>query len=155
MIAAVTTGIDQAAKAVALGVLKPGVPIEVVDGAVALTLGFNPGLAFGILGHVDESWRWVVPLVSVGALAILARIAYTSLPRGGWCARIAIGLIFGGAVSNLVDRVRIGAVVDFIDVYWRVYHWPAFNTADFAITVGATMLAVTLMNGKPGASPSE
>jgi len=58
---------------------------------------------------------------------------------------VAIGFIFGGAVGNLIDRARFGAVVDFVDVYWRTWHWPAFNVADSAISVGVAMLALRLL----------
>jgi signal peptidase II len=59
-----------------------------------------------------------------------------------------VGLVFGGSIGNLIDRARHGAVVDFIDVYWRDFHWPAFNVADSAITVGVMLLALTLMRNE-------
>src|SRR5262249_21126715 len=67
------------------------------------------------------------------------------LPSGGWREQAAIGLIFGGAIGNLIDRTRFGAVVDFVDVYVRDWHWPAFNVADSAITVGVAALALARM----------
>jgi signal peptidase II len=73
------------------------------------------------------------------------------LPTGGPVDIAAIGLIFGGAVGNLIDRARFGAVVDFIDVYWRTWHWPAFNVADSAITVGVGLLALRLLSRQPSA----
>ena len=66
---------------------------------------------------------------------------------------IAIGLIFGGAVGNLIDRARFGAVVDFLDFYWRGYHWPAFNVADSAISVGVALLALRLLVAPPTPAP--
>jgi signal peptidase II len=62
---------------------------------------------------------------------------------------VSLGLIFGGAAGNLVDRVRFGAVVDFLDFYWRAYHWPAFNVADSAISVGVTLLALRMLVEAP------
>ena len=59
--------------------------------------------------------------------------------------RLALGLIFGGAVGNLIDRGRFGAVVDFLDFYWRQYHWPAFNVADSSISVGVALLALRIL----------
>ena len=112
---------------------------------LALRLGFNPGLAFGLLADLPSSWRWVVSLLSIGALVFFARLAYRIVPRGQWPARVGIGLVVGGAVGNLIDRARFGDAVDFIDVYWRVYHWPAFNIADSAITVGVILVAATLI----------
>ena len=96
----------------------------------------NPGLAFGVLAGVPPGWRWIVAVLSLAALAVLARVALRVLPAHGWPGLLAVGLIFGGAVGNLIDRLRRGAVVDFIDVHWQGYHWPAFNVADSAITVG-------------------
>ena len=70
----------------------------------------------------------------------LATIATRLLPEGGRVAAVAIGMIFGGAAGNLIDRARFGAVVDFLDFYWRGWHWPAFNVADSFITVGVVVL---------------
>lgn len=145
VVPAVVIVVDQTTKALALRHLASGVSLHLIDGVVALRLGLNPGLAFGLLGELDASWRWVVSLLSIGALIFLARVAYRTVPTGGWVARIGVGLVFGGAVGNLIDRARLGAVVDFIDVYWQTYHWPAFNTADSAITLGVLLIAATLM----------
>lgn len=131
---------DQITKAIALERLAPGVPVVVFDHWLALTLVMNPGLAFGLLGTVPPAWRWIVAALSLVALLVLARVALRVLPTGGWPGRLAIGLIFGGAVGNLIDRGRFGAVVDFVDVHWRGWHWPAFNVADSAISVGAALL---------------
>jgi len=139
--------LDQATKLLALSRLSLAIPVSVVDGLFALTLVMNPGLAFGILGAVPPGWRWVVALLSLAALCALALLAVRLLPGGGWPAALALGLIFGGAVGNLIDRWRFGAVVDFIDVYWRAYHWPAFNVADSAISIGVALLALRLLTG--------
>jgi signal peptidase II len=155
LVAAVIVLLDQATKVVALDRLVPGTPVEVIPGWVALTLVLNPGLAFGLLGTIPKGWRWVVALLSLTALLVLARIALRVLPTGGWPAHLAIGLVFGGAVGNLIDRARFGAVVDFVDVHWRSYHWPAFNVADSAITIGVAVLALRLFSqrGHDGATP--
>jgi signal peptidase II len=139
-IAAVVVVLDQIVKFIALDRLAPGVPVDVVPGLVALTLVRNPGLAFGLLSGIPAGWRWVVGLLSLLALVVLLRVALRVLPRGGWREQTAIGLIFGGAVGNLIDRTRFGAVVDFVDVYFRGWHWPAFNVADSGISVGAVLL---------------
>ena len=145
-LAAVIFVADLVTKYVALGRLRPGVPVPVVDGFFSLTLVMNPGLAFGMLGDVPESLRWMVGLLSVGALVVLAARV---LPGGGRWSQLALGLVFGGAAGNLVDRVRFGAVVDFLDFYWRAYHWPAFNVADSAISVGVTLLALRMLVETP------
>ncbi|HET6367818.1 MAG TPA: signal peptidase II [Pseudomonadales bacterium] len=140
---------DHVTKYFALLHLRLGVPVPVVDGLFSLTLVMNPGLAFGMLGGIPESLRWMVGVLSLGALILLAVLAARVLPTGGPWARVALGLIFGGAAGNLVDRVRFGAVVDFLDFYWRDYHWPAFNVADSAISVGVTLLALRMLVEAP------
>jgi signal peptidase II len=147
-IAAVIVVLDQIVKQLALDRLSLGVPVDVVPGLVALTLVKNPGLAFGLLSGIPAGWRWVVGLLSLLALGVLLRVALRILPSGGWREQSAIALIFGGAVGNLIDRMRFGAVVDFVDVYFRGWHWPAFNVADSAITVGVAMLALGLLTEK-------
>lgn len=152
LIAGAVVLFDQVTKWIALARLPGAVRVDVVDGIFALTLVMNPGLAFGLLGNMPAAWRWLVAALSLVALAVLARVALRVLPAGGWLDVVAIGLIFGGAVGNLIDRARYGAVVDFIDVYVRSYHWPAFNIADSAITVGVTMMALRLVGRR--AAPS-
>jgi signal peptidase II len=137
--------LDQLTKLIALERLAPGLSIPVVDGFFSLTLVMNPGLAFGMLASTPAGWRWVIAALSVLALGVLGVLASKLLPDGRWSTRTGIGLIFGGAVGNLIDRGRFGAVIDFLDFYWRGYHWPAFNVADSAITVGVALLAFNMM----------
>jgi len=141
--------LDQAAKWLALRRLPPGVPMSVIDGFFSLTLVMNPGLALGMLGTVPRGWRWVVALLSIAALGVLAAVATRLLPEGGRAAALAVGMIFGGAAGNLIDRARFGAVVDFLDFYWRGWHWPAFNVADSAISVGVALLALRMLTAPP------
>jgi signal peptidase II len=144
-IGGVILALDQITKAVALQRLIPGVPVPVIEGVLSLTLVMNPGLAFGMLSATPSAWRWVVAALSLGALVVLAVIAAQLLPEGGAWARLALGMVFGGAIGNLIDRARFGAVVDFVDVYWRDWHWPAFNVADSAISVGVALLALRML----------
>ncbi|HME96388.1 MAG TPA: signal peptidase II [Methylomirabilota bacterium] len=137
--------LDQVTKYWALQRLLPGISRPVLDSLFSLTLVMNPGLAFGMLGGMPAGWRWVVALLSIGALGILAMVGLRMLPAGGWLTPVALGMIFGGAVGNLIDRGRFGAVIDFLDFYWRGYHWPAFNVADSAITVGVALLAFQML----------
>lgn len=143
--------LDQLTKVLALQRLAPGMPVDVVDGVFSLTLVMNPGLAFGMLGSMPTAWRWLVAVLSMGALTVLTVLGARLLPTGGWLTRLALGAIFGGAVGNLIDRGRFGGVVDFLDVHWRGYHWPAFNVADSAISVGVALLALRIL--WPPASP--
>ena len=137
--------LDQLTKAVVLSHLAPGTHVDVVKGFVTLTLVMNPGLAFGLLGGVPAGWRWLVAVLSIAALVVLARVALRVLPGGTWLDHLSVGFIFGGAIGNLVDRLRFGAVVDFVDLHASGYHWPAFNVADSAITVGVALLALRLL----------
>jgi signal peptidase II len=149
VIAGTIVVLDQITKAVVLEQLPPGVTIHLIDRFLSLTLVMNTGLAFGLLSGLPAAWRWVVALLSIVALAVLGRVAMRVLADGGWPARLSIALIFGGAVGNLIDRARFGAVVDFVDVHVRGFHWPAFNVADSAITIGVTLLAIHLMLARP------
>ncbi len=143
--------LDQITKTLALEHLLPGQPVSIIDGFFSFTLVMNPGLAFGFLSSTPIAWRWIVALLSIGALAVLGVVGLRLLPTGGWLSGLALGLIFGGAIGNLIDRARFGAVVDFLDFYWRGYHWPAFNVADSAISVGVTLLALKLLVSPPPA----
>ena len=145
VVALAVLALDQLTKLLALARLSPGLPVPVVEGLLALTLVMNPGLAFGVFAATPPGWRWLVAVLSLFALSVLVVLSARLLPAGGWPAALSLGLIFGGAVGNLIDRGRFGAVVDFIDVYWRGYHWPAFNVADSAITVGVGLLALRLL----------
>jgi signal peptidase II len=149
VIAGAVVVLDQITKAAALEHLAPGAAIPLVDGLLSLTLVMNTGLAFGLLSGLPAAWRWLVALLSIVALVVLARVAMRVLAGGGWPTRLAVALIFGGAVGNLVDRARFGAVVDFVDAHYRGYHWPAFNVADSAITIGVALLALHLMFARP------
>jgi signal peptidase II len=137
--------LDQLTKLWALQRLPPGLPVPVIDGFFSLTLVMNPGLAFGMFAATPAGWRWLVALLSIVALGVLVVVGLRMLPGGGRLTPLALGLIFGGAVGNLLDRGRFGAVVDFLDFYWRGYHWPAFNAADSAITVGVALLALRML----------
>jgi signal peptidase II len=97
----------------------------------------NTGVAFGLFQHMSPVLTIVSLLISIGAVYVYA----VYLPNQVWSVQISIGLIVGGAIGNIVDRLRLGYVIDFIQVGW----WPVFNLADSAISVGATILAVYLM----------
>jgi signal peptidase II len=135
---------DQLTKAWALHRLDPGQPVVLVPGLFDLTLVMNPGVAFGLFAGVPPEWRWLVTVFSIAALILLGSLAMRIVPDGGRVGTLALGLVFGGAVGNLVDRWRFGAVVDFFHVFWRDWHWPNFNVADSAITVGVVLLAAEL-----------
>src|SRR5256885_14989292 len=126
-LAGIVVILDQVVKWLALTRLPSGVPVPVIDGFFSLTLVMNPGLAFGMLSAVPPTWRWVVAVLSLGALGVLAALAVKLLPDGGKPAAIAMGLIFGGAAGNLLDRARFGAGGGFLDFFWRGRPWPALH----------------------------
>lgn len=122
---------------------------DIVPGFFGLAHVRNTGVAFSLLSNLDS--RWVHPFLILATVlamgAVLAYIAY--LPCRG-AAPVGLGLILGGAIGNLIDRARLGYVVDFLDLYWRNHHWPTFNVADVGITVGIALLVIDMV-----ASPKE
>lgn len=137
-VAVVIVLLDQATKLMAEAWLAAYRPVPVVP-MLNMTLSYNTGAAFSFL-HDQSGWqRWLFSglavVVSVVLVIWLARLGRAF----GWQA-LGIALILGGAVGNLIDRLAYGHVIDFIDVYYGTWHWPAFNVADSAITVGAVVL---------------
>ena len=115
---------------------------EVIPGLFNLTYLTNRGAAFGFLNGDHGSWRHAF-FVGVAVLAMIMMVfLLRQMAKEGKRFVVAIALIFGGAVGNLIDRLRLGAVVDFLDVYWAEHHWPAFNVADSAITVGVGIFLI-------------
>jgi signal peptidase II len=113
---------------------------KVIDGFFNLVYVMNPGAAFGFLAGAPEIFRYLF-FISVTVLAILLIIYYIiKSKQETLLIVISFALIFGGAVGNLIDRIRFGAVVDFFDFYIGTWHWPAFNVADSAISVGAVLM---------------
>lgn len=143
LIAAGILLVDQASKWMLVASLPLNGRIEVIDGLFALTHVQNRGAAFGLFADVpSEMLRWVLVVVSLAAVGLIWAYA-----REGWhrpSIVAAFGAILGGALGNLVDRSRLGYVVDFLDIHWRGYHWPSFNVADAAITIGALILFIAM-----------
>ena len=135
---------DQASKVWAVRNLPLFEFREVVHGFFGLVHVRNTGVAFSLLSNLDP--RWVHPLLILATVlamgAVLAYIAF--LPCRG-AAPVGLGLILGGAIGNLIDRARLGYVVDFLDLYWRNHHWPTFNVADIGITVGVVLLLIDMV----------
>ena len=127
---------DQLTKAAALSLLSQGTAVPVLPG-FNLSLGFNTGASFGMMGGVMAGKPLLMAALT-GALtlafAVMAFRAQHALERAGFA------LVVGGALGNIIDRLRQGAVTDFLDFYWRDWHWPTFNVADIAITLGAVLI---------------
>ena len=133
--------LDQLSKWWALAALQPaGVPHPVIPGFLNWTLAFNTGAAFSFLAGADGWQRWLFALLAIGVSALLA-YWLSRMPRHDWRNAAPFALIIGGALGNLIDRLRLGHVVDFIHVhYHEQWNYPAFNIADSSICVGAVLL---------------
>lgn len=130
---------DQVTKAVVHRSMTLHESIPVVP-SVNLTYTRNPGAAFSLLADADPTFRgWFFLVVSVVALTLIT-VFLRRVERGDWWTLIGLSLILGGAVGNVIDRIRHGEVIDFIDLYLGRYHWPVFNLADSGITIGMVML---------------
>ena len=117
----------------------------VVDGFLSLSHVRNRGAAFGLLADAGLPYQGpVLAVVSLLALGAIATYAWR-LPEDARLPRLALAFILGGAVGNLVDRVRFGYVVDFIHVYWNQHSWPDFNVADSAISTGVALLLLDML----------
>jgi signal peptidase II len=141
----VTVIVDQATKHAILATLPLYESVEIVPGFFSLTHIHNPGGAFGFMAGQPQGVRTVLFLVVSTLAAGFVLYLYRITPRTYPWLLAALAMIFGGAVGNLVDRIRFGVVVDFLDVYVKNIHWPAFNVADSAITVGMTVLVFHIL----------
>jgi signal peptidase II len=137
-IASIGIVLDQLTKELILSSMSLYQSIEIFENFAHITYVRNPGAAFGILA--DHSLR--LPFfILVSVIASLGILWYLKKEQGGTLRlQIGLGLIFSGALGNLIDRIRFSEVIDFIDVHWYQYHWPAFNVADSAICVGVGLL---------------
>lgn len=133
--------LDQATKWLALDMLDPYRPLPLVP-LLNLTLMFNEGAAFSFLSDAGGWQRWFFAGIAITISAVLV-IWLLRLAPGERLMAAALSLVVGGAVGNLIDRVVTGRVVDFVDAYVGDWHWPAFNVADSAITLGVVLLLLT------------
>jgi signal peptidase II len=136
---------DQATKYWATVVLKPVFMIEVIPGFFRLTYATNRGVAFSLFADSEMEIRYILAGVSLLAAAMVAAYQWrTPVRKVG--LNMAFSLMLAGIIGNLIDRIRLGEVVDFIDLHWaEVYTWPTFNVADAAICVGAGLLALQMI----------
>jgi len=141
LLSALVIALDQLTKHIAIAELQPYQPHEVIAGLLNWTLAFNPGAAFSFLAGEDGWQRWLFTALAIGVSTMLA-FWLSRTPRGDWRNALPLALIIGGALGNLVDRLRFGHVTDFIQVYWHEWAFPAFNVADSAISVGAVLLVL-------------
>jgi signal peptidase II len=132
--------IDQITKVYIMQTMRLHESIPVIPNLFSVTYIRNPGAAFGFLSTSSGSFRFIFfGLTSIFALGLLGTIL-ARMPKDDWMGQVSVVAILGGAVGNLLDRLRYGEVIDFLDFYIEPYHWPAFNVADSAITVGVLFL---------------
>ncbi|MEO5572899.1 MAG: signal peptidase II [Gammaproteobacteria bacterium] len=147
----VVIGLDQVSKYFASSSLNLHEPISVLP-FFNLTLMHNQGAAFSFLSQAGGWQRWFFTIIALVVTAVIVQWIRRLSSTETWMAA-ALSLIAGGALGNVWDRIQLGYVVDFIDVYYGTWHWPAFNIADSAITIGAVMLIVEGFKGKRKSTP--
>ena len=142
----VTIGVlDQVTKAIVRTTLPLHDSVPIIPGFLDITHVRNTGAAFGLLNAADIPFKpalmTMIALAALIAIGVYALRASTHQPF----ARVGLAFVVGGAVGNLIDRVSVGYVLDFVDVYWRGWHFWAFNVADAAISVGASLLILDML----------
>lgn len=140
---------DQLTKLLVVGSLKLGESVQVIKLFFHITLVHNPGAAFGLFAtlkpELREPFFFVIPLATLGIIGVV----FYRLKESQQLSIFALTLIIGGAIGNLIDRVRLGFVIDFLDFHWMFkYHFPAFNLADAAITIGVLILLLSIVYEK-------
>jgi signal peptidase II len=153
LIAGLTVTADQVTKHLVTTRVPLSGVIEIVPGLANLVHARNPGAAFGFMAGSEWQFRSLFFIViSVAALVLLLGFVLFSDDMDG-CLLTGYAFFFGGALGNLIDRVRFGEVTDFLDVYWRAYHWPAFNVADSALCLGAFFIFLHFLRMRGPDSP--
>jgi signal peptidase II len=136
---------DQASKLWATWKLKPVMTMEIIPGYFRFSYATNRGVAFSLLADSEMNVRWLLAAISAAAALFVLSYLKQTLP-GQRRLNLSLALLLAGIVGNLIDRVRLGEVVDFIELHWREqYAWPTFNIADSAICIGAVLLALEMM----------
>ncbi|NBS79544.1 signal peptidase II [bacterium] len=139
----VLVALDQISKFLVEGRMRLGLEVPIVPGLFSLTRVHNTGVAFGMA----QGNNLLTGLLAVGILIFAGWMAWTWDWRQRWVQGVA-GLVAGGAVGNLIDRVRVGHVIDFLDFHYGHWSWPAFNVADAAISVGVGWLVLSWLVGQ-------
>ena len=136
---------DQMTKALVVESIPEHAVVPVIPNFLNLTNVSNAGAAFGLFSDSPSPWKTAVLILLSVALLVAVVSFVWRVRRLQWEAGVGLALILGGAFSNLLDRIRVGRVVDFLDIYVRSYHWYTFNLADSAIVVGACFLILQVV----------
>lgn len=137
--------LDQLTKLLVIHFLHLYESIVVISGFFDLVHVRNRGIAFGLLNHLGATWSSIALSAVTAAAVILLIFWLTRLKEEERWMAFGLSLIIGGALGNLIDRIRLGEVVDFLDLYVGSFHWPAFNIADSAVTVGTFWVALSMI----------
>lgn len=144
VLALIVLVLDQITKLWVAATLPMWTTKTVIPGFFNLVHVLNKGAAFGFLNDMDAAWRPYFFMAATALAIVLILHLLRTVPREDKVLFTALGLILGGALGNLVDRIRLGEVIDFLDFYIGQYHWPAFNVADIAISIGSVLLLVSV-----------
>ena len=148
VVSAVVIVLDQVTKAWVLASLPEYQPVTVIDGFWNWYRSYNTGAAFSFLSDAGGWQKYFFLVLALGICTLLA-VWLARTPRRDWRTALPFALVIGGAIGNVIDRLRHGHVVDFIQWHWRDHAWPAFNVADSAIVAGAVGIALFgLLQGK-------
>ena len=149
--AGAVVALDRLTKLIVVDRLDLGEVYTVVPG-FNLALVLNRGAAFGFLADSGGWQRWFFVMVGL-AISVLIMVTLLRQGQASKLLRLGLTLILGGALGNIIDRVSQGYVIDFVDLHWQVWHWPAFNVADVGITMGALIVLLDVfgsMRATPG-----
>ena len=147
--------LDQASKWLIVHNIPEYHSVTVISGLFDLVNIRNRGAAFGFLNRSDIEWQFWLFLAATVLACIAIFIVVRGLKEKASLLVIGLGGILGGALGNLTDRLRFRAVIDFLDFYWKDWHWPAFNVADSAICVGAFLVCLVLFFERKEAKPED
>jgi signal peptidase II len=146
--------LDQLTKVLVQLKLPLGSQVPLIPGFLNLVHVRNKGAAFGLMSNWPAEFVWLFFVAVIGLVLVVLGYLLWRLPDDHWPAALGYSLILTGALGNLIDRVRLGEVVDFIDVYWGRYHWPAFNVADSLVCVGAAVMVWVIIRDEKTADAS-
>ncbi|MCX5891918.1 MAG: signal peptidase II [Deltaproteobacteria bacterium] len=141
-------GLDLVSKLLVLHSMPIGSQIPILPGFFNLVHVHNKGAAFSLLNSISVGFTRPFFITTTGLVLAVVGYLWWRLPKTNWPAALGYSLIMAGAVGNLIDRVRLGEVVDFLDFYWGRYHWPAFNVADSLVCLGAAVLVWVILTEK-------
>ncbi len=145
-IALAIVAVDQVSKFVIVHAMRLGQTIPLVPDFFDISYVLNPGAAFGILASRSSAFRSPFFVgISIVAIGLIVYYFHRYLHEPARLPAPALGLILGGAVGNLIDRLRVGMVIDFLDFHLSGYHWPAFNVADAAISIGVGLMLLRML----------